>query len=233
MEIVVSHLTRLNPGHICAAGIEIAASRHIRPVLERPLLLPVRLCQGSSPKIRVRSVIDLHDSKPCGEKPEVEDHECFLAHLVEVRRMQHQEFWELLNRMIKPNLTAIFGSALQQVGKNFATNAHDGDASLGCIRPLYRFGLHLEIDRFENEERLKLLYSARGRVYRLPVTDLRFYTLPEFRIDRKAVNVVNGLFRGSEDVILSVGLTRPFMEKHWLQVNNIYFDKTDWPDLLK
>jgi hypothetical protein len=146
--------------------------------------------------------------------------------------MPHSEFWTLLTRMVKPGLQVIFGSALQPTGKNFATLAHEGDASLGCIRPLYRFGLHLEVEQFEMEERLKLLYSAKGKVFRLPVTDLRFYSLPDFRINRRAVDAVNDLFRGSEDVILSVGLTRPFMEKHWLQVNNIYFEKKDWLEVL-
>jgi hypothetical protein len=223
----------MSPGHVCAAGIDLATLRHVRPVLEGPNLLPVRLCQGRTPRLRVRSILDLQSPKPCGEKPEIEDHECHIDYLVEKRRMSHHEFWQLLTRMVKPGLQVIFGSALQPTGKNFATLAHEGDASLGCIQPLYRFSLYLEVEQFEQEERLKLLYSAKGKVFRLPVTDIRFYSLPDFRIDRRAVNAVNGLFRGSEDVILSVGLTRPFMEKHWLQVDNIYFEKTDWAKALK
>jgi hypothetical protein len=232
MEVVVSHLTRMNPGHVCAAGFDPATLRPIRPVLERPQLLPVRLCQGRPPRLRVRSVLDLHSARPCGEKPEVEDHECLLGHLVEKKQLLHSELWPMLTKMVKPGLQAIFGKELQPTGKTFSTPAHEGAGSLGYVHPVYRFRLHLEMDRFENEERLKLQYVVHDRTFHLPVTDLRFYTLPDFRIDQKAVNAVNGLFEGSEDVILAVGLTRPFMEKHWLQVNSIYFEKTDWEELL-
>ncbi len=231
MEFVVSHLTRMNPGHICVAGFDLNSLQSVRPVLDHQNF-PVRLCQGSTPRLRVRSLLDLPSPKPRGAKPEVEDHECLLGHCIEKRRLTHGDFWGLLCKQVKPGLQAIFGKELEPTGKTFATPEGQGQGSLGNIYPLYRFQLHLEIDHFENEERIRLRYKVHDRTYHLPVTDLRFFSLPEFRVDHKAVNTVNGLLEGVEDVILSVGLTRPFMGKHWLQVNGIYFEKTDWEELL-
>lgn len=32
MEIVINHLTRMGPGRICVAGIDIATKKHVRPI---------------------------------------------------------------------------------------------------------------------------------------------------------------------------------------------------------
>ena len=38
MRIVVNHLTRMQPGYICVAGIDVQDNEHIRPVLGRARL---------------------------------------------------------------------------------------------------------------------------------------------------------------------------------------------------
>ena len=38
MRIVVNHLTRMQPGYICVAGIDVQDNEHIRPVLGREQL---------------------------------------------------------------------------------------------------------------------------------------------------------------------------------------------------
>jgi hypothetical protein len=67
-----------------------------------------------------------------------------------------------------------------------------------------------------------------GSLY-LPVTDVRFYRPPAWEVIEDAVYEMQGMLQSiNDDIVLSVGLTRPFapegfeMLVHWLQVNNIH-----------
>lgn len=231
MDIVISHLTRMNPGHVCAAGINLASHEHVRPVLPAPQLLPIRLCCGSSPMLQLRSILTLKSPKPRGYLPEVEDYECNLWELRQTRQMTQPEFWQLLRDMAKPNLHAIFGPTLEKTGKNYTLPPHTGLASLGCIHPASHTNLRVEADSFEEREQVKLVCKVDGVTCRLPVADLRFYSPTDFKIDRKLVNAVNGLLRGPEDLIICVGLTREWQNRHWLQVNGLHFERMDFGGL--
>jgi hypothetical protein len=42
MQIVINHLTRMQRGFMCVAGVDLATGRHVRPVLASQLLHPTR-----------------------------------------------------------------------------------------------------------------------------------------------------------------------------------------------
>ena len=46
MQIIVNHLTRMRPGYMCVAGIDVASKRHIRPVLKRRLTTDLLTLNG-------------------------------------------------------------------------------------------------------------------------------------------------------------------------------------------
>lgn len=63
------------------------------------------------------------------------------------------------------------------------------------------------------------------------LTDLRFYSVPDFEIKKRTLANANRRFKSGERVILGLGLSRAFAPKgsnerfHWLQVNGIFFER--------
>src|SRR5215210_1099974 len=58
MRILVDHLTRMQPGYFCAAGIDLESGRHVRPVLRRGRLTTDLLGTNGGP-FDIGSVLDL------------------------------------------------------------------------------------------------------------------------------------------------------------------------------
>jgi len=60
------------------------------------------------------------------------------------------------------------------------------------------------------------------------VTDLRLFTADFSAPDSEAVQGLSEELKGAEEILLSVGLSRPFPRtgetesRHWLQVNTIF-----------
>lgn len=219
MEILVNHLTRMQPGFFCAAGIDTATGRHIRPVLRGRI--PVQFLATHGGPFAIGAVLDLGPVIPCGHAPETEDHR-FLA--VGTRRISiaaPEEFWNLLEQSVQPTLSTIFGSVLQPCGQTCAVDAGRGQASLGCLRSKRVSGPEI----FHGAPRLNV--DDGTFKCSLPITDIRlfegdFSTLNRVRFRQMQKAITRG------DVILAVGLTRPWRkpdddrERHWLQVNNIH-----------
>src|SRR5215207_4985184 len=49
LQILVNHLTRMQPGYFCVAGVDVNTPRHIRPVLRRGRLTLDLLSTGGGP----------------------------------------------------------------------------------------------------------------------------------------------------------------------------------------
>ena len=73
MRIVVSHLTRMDIGYICVAGIDVETGAHVRPILNgiRLATAMLRRCGGI---FDIGTVIDLGTTSYQGRRPEIEDH---------------------------------------------------------------------------------------------------------------------------------------------------------------
>ena len=95
MRIVVNHLTRMQPGYICVAGINVQKNEHIRPVLGRARLT-VDLLARNGGAFDVGRLVELGPAQASGTAPETEDHTFDPGRLVSVRELSPGSFWKLL-----------------------------------------------------------------------------------------------------------------------------------------
>ena len=82
MRIVISHLTRMTKGRICVAGIDLTSWEHIRPVLHNHLSIDLAATRGGP--FALGAVLDLQRVSNRARRPEMEDREFRLDHLVTV-----------------------------------------------------------------------------------------------------------------------------------------------------
>ena len=177
MRIIVNHLTRMEPGYICVAGIDIDTSLHVRPVIGGARL-SARLLRRHGGPFDLAAVADLSDVRPVGQPPEVEDRQFDPARARHSGELAPDEFWDILRRASHSSLPAIFGESLRPQGQTLAVDLHTGTNSLGCLAPtrasLYVDGLGVLRVALDDAEVQPVL----------PVTDLRFYE-PDSRTIRR------------------------------------------------
>ena len=236
MKLVLNHLTRMQSGYICVAGVDVQAKRHVRPIPARAHLRPELLaCHGGPFDLGV--ILDLGPTKYIGQPPQVEDHEFDLRQAKALGTLAAPRFWNMLTQMAQPSLRAIFGADLQKRGTNSCgVDVGKGSASLGCLIPQAAPDIYLR-SRPEKPDQIRMRVTDGDFVLDLGVTDIRLYAADHAAPERSAVQAVQERLRRKEEVILGVGLTRPFSPSpelvsplHWVQVNNLHF-KADplWP----
>lgn len=227
--IVGAHLTRMQPGYICVAGIDIDTGHQIRPVLSGMNHTRAALRQHGGP-YAIASVVDLGAIQDVGAPPEVEDRQYDASRARSLGIGGQSTFWQALQNVSHTNLTDIFGDVLEPRERGCAVEEGTGKASLGCLRPAVQPRLLVDTERH-----LRLLLHHAGSDLDLPITDLRFYGEDQRTVLGKAVDAVAERLRSGTPVILSMGLTRPWLKpgdsakRHWLQVNNIHLaDDPTW-----
>jgi hypothetical protein len=224
VRILVNHLTRMQPGYFCVAGVEVGTPGHIRPVLRRGRLTTDLLRPNGGP-FDVGSVVYLGATTTAGHPPELEDRHFDPARARWLFDDVPDHYWDVLDGVAQESLTEIFGSSLELWDESGTVDVGEGRASLGCLRP---------------EEQPWLYVDHRGTVrmvldYLIPsvdlsVNDLRLYEADGRTPRRDLVFSVQKRLKAGVEVILSVGLTRPWQkrgdtaERHWLQVNNIHLE---------
>ncbi|MBI3973721.1 MAG: hypothetical protein HY332_20795 [Chloroflexi bacterium] len=226
MRIVVNHLTRMQPGLICVAGVDLATRVHIRPVLPHGCILSTLLRRHGGP-FAIGAIVDLGDVLDVGQPPEIEDREFFEPNLAYAAQATAASFWRWLERAAQPSLTAIFGDVLQRHGQTLACQQGSGSASLGVLAPPAPPRLMIDA---RGRPRLSICHDtteAPAEVW-LPVTDVRLVE-DDFQTPRTvAINALARRIQHGEEALLSVGLTRPWRKdgdavaRHWVQVNNIH-----------
>jgi hypothetical protein len=224
VKIVINHLTRMQPGYICVAGIDTDTRQHVRPVLAgrrlgRNLLLP------SGGLFDIGSVVDLGAVRHIGAPPEVEDY-VFDPGTARYRRvMNRDEFWTILRRCAQKKLTDIFGDDLTPRGPGCTVDVGSGTASLGCLVPSAPPTIY--IDGFD---KVRASVADGACTVDLSVTDLRLFEGDQKTPRANAVDRTGRRIRAGVGVILSVGLARAWQKpgdaerRHWLQVNNIHLE---------
>ena len=230
MRIVVNHLTRMQPGYICVAGIDLDSHRHVRPVLESGRL-STRLLRRERGPFEMAAVVDLGTVQAAGHPPETEDHRFNQWKARPVEDLAGPRFWQWLEDVARPSLGDIFGDALQLHDRVCTMAVGQGRASLGC---LWVAGPRLSLD---DAGKLRAGWNDGKYVVSAPVTDLRLYEADGQTPRRALVADLSKRLDAGVAVILSVGLTRPFLkpgdaaERHWLQVNNFHLaDDPTWRD---
>ena len=98
MHILVNHLTRMQPGYICVAGVDVNTMSHVRPVLPRGRLTTALLRHNGGP-FAIGSVVDLGPTVYAGGAPEIEDYYFDPAKATWLFDDDPDDYWELLNQM--------------------------------------------------------------------------------------------------------------------------------------
>jgi hypothetical protein len=222
LRILINHLTRMQPGYFCVAGLDTL--RHIRPVLRRGRLTTDLLRPNGGP-FDVGSVVYLGSTISAGHPPELEDRRFDLARARWLFDEDPADFWDTLHRVARESLAEIFGPALELWDESGTVDVGEGSSSLGCLRPEKQPWLYID---HRGTVRLVLDYLIPS--VDLSVNDLRLYETDGRTPRRDLIAGVQKRLESGVGVILSVGLTRPFQkwgdteERHWLQVNNIHLE---------
>jgi hypothetical protein len=227
MRIIVNHLTRMQPGYICVAGIDPETGAHIRPTQRGRLTRTLLRSEGGP--FDIAGLVDLGEVIPEGVAPEVEDHlfRHWAARYLETTTPS--AFWALNKAAARTTLAAIFGPDLQATGRSCSLAPGAGLASLGCLIPASQ--PHLSVERGS----VRLLVSDGVHDLSLPVTDLRFYEADNQTVRTQVVADTNRRLLADVKALLCVGVGRPFQKdgdsepRHWLQVNNLHLeDRPIW-----
>lgn len=224
MRIVINHLTRMQPGYICVAGINVPSNAHVRPVLHRGRLT-VDLLARNGGTFDIGRAVELGPTESCRTAPENEDHRFDPARLVAVKEFSPHAFWRLLATISADTLTHIFGEDLEEHGSGCAVDEGKGHSSLGCLRTTVPPSV--EINRWG-----KVRARVNDGVFDvdLSVTDLRLYETDQKTPRSDVIADLQRRIRQGVAVLLSVGLARAFqasgdtMRPHWLQVNNLHLE---------
>ena len=229
MRIVVKHLTRMQPGYICVAGIDVQDNEHIRPVLGRARLTLDLLARNGG-AVDVGRLVELGPTQPSGTAPETEDHTFDPGRLVSVRELSPTSFWKLLAAVSCDRLADIFGNDLKAQRNGCAVDEGQGNASLGCLRTTTPPSI--TINRWG---KIRAQVADGTFIVDLSVTDLRLYRNDQTTPRAKVIANVQRRIQRGVGVILSVGLARAFQvsgdpaRRHWLQVNNLHLeDDPSW-----
>lgn len=221
MHIVISHLTRMQPGYICVAGIDLETTNHIRPIPNRGHLAR-HLLRKYGGIFEIGAIVDLGKTANIGRAPEWEDRKFAIQNLRYIRRCKPEEFWELLVNTSNDRFKSLFGNDLQQTHTGCTMALGCGAASLGHLKfgRIRHFGL--------NEwKKVRTQISDTELQPCLSVTDIRLYEPDQTTPRHQVLNLFSSRLENAS-VIVAVGLTRPWrkdsntVECHWLQVNNIH-----------
>jgi hypothetical protein len=209
VRIVVNHLTPMQQGYICVAGVDLETELHVRPVLRGTRLSTGLLTRNGGP-FDMAVVVDLGIPRPIPQKPEVEDHVFDPSETRTIRTLRGNQFWALLTRIAKPKLVDIFGPDLTKRGaRSCAVDVGRGIASLGCLVAHPHPKLFLR-PRLGKPDQIRIALTDGDLDLDCGVTDIRLYGDDHVTPNAKEVQRIAKRLNSSMGLILSVGLTRPY-----------------------
>jgi hypothetical protein len=170
-------------------------------------------------------MVDLGPTTHAPHAPELEDHRFDPSSTHRLSDDDPDAYWSTLDGVAQESLEEIFGSALELWDESGTVDVGEGHASLGCLRPEKQPWLYVD---HRGTVRMVLDYLIPS--VDLSVNDLRLYERDGRTPRRNLVDSVQRRLKAGVEIILSVGLTRPWQkwgdteERHWLQVNNIHLE---------
>ncbi len=230
MKIVVNHLTRMQEGYMCVAGIDLDTGLHVRPVLDRQMRIDMLSAHGGP--FDIARIVDLGETRFVGKIPEIEDRWFDASSARHVGNMPTEDFWALLEKSVQQKLGAIFGPDLERVGSTCAMAETRGLRSLGCY---WASAGRLLLDEKYGRKRIRFSWHVDAHVFNVPVTDIRLYDDDHITPNEAQVGWLNDHLRTHSRNLVSVGLSRPYRKRadepprHWLQINNFHLpDEPCW-----
>lgn len=219
---------------MCAVGIDMDTERHIRPVTAGGRLSTDLLSYHNGP-FKMAVALDLGAPRPLKRKPQIEDHIVDPSKIKKIGTLPPGKFWKLLNKIAETKLRDIFGQDLMAIGNSSCgVEVGKGSASLGCLTPNTSPSLYIR-KRTGGNDQVRMGFNDGDFYLNCSVTDIRLYGDDHVTPDDRVVNQIAEKLKGNVQVILSMGLTRPYASSsdfepvHWLQVNNIHLgDDPTW-----
>lgn len=218
MKIIINHLTRMGPPRICVAGVDASTFEHVRPTTPPSDLITRKLLRGNGGPFAVGALVDLGDTNPRPNAPEVEDHRFTTSEATFVDQLTDEEYIGVLQEVSSNTLEGAMGPDLISKGnRKWAVTTGTGERSLAVLTPRGRPALKIEF------EKLRLHLSYPDAAANLSVADLRFYDTDHKTIRTDVVQDVNARLARGVDSYIMLGLSRPFPgeDQHWLQVNGV------------
>ena len=172
-QVVINHLTRMERGYICVAGIDLTTSQHLRLVLRRERLKTRLLARYGGP-FDIGHIVAFRRCRHRPVPPHVEDYIIAVSRVTLKAVADPAQYWEVLKNISKTSLQDIFGSSLQQFSSSSCGTAQgQGEASLGCLRLKKRPEIYMGGKSGKPQIRMRL---TDGELHvDAPVTDLRLY----------------------------------------------------------
>ena len=227
MRITINHLTRMSQGYVCAAGVAIDSKgnySHIRPLREKKKPHNGRLerncLRSNGGAFSLGSIVDLGPINRRHVVPEIEDVKFLLWKVKHIQSLDVNPFIDdAIKPLAKSSLREIFGEDLyRQSSTAAAVPKGKGLASLGVIGPLSDVELEAREYYGQQEIRFSLSDPDLGNI-RLKVTDIRLWESDHITPSFKNIDAIQTRIDGC---YISVGLTREYKSRHWLQINNVF-----------
>ncbi len=143
----------------------------------------------------------------------------------QVLRAVDDATWRVVfDRLAQTMVTDVFRAPLGKRNANIAMGT--GERSLGTLKPVSVDGLRYKThEQRERQYRLEFT-DASGEKFDLPITDLTFNTYIErLKANGLTLNYIMDLLLDRlqrSETWLRLGLTRPWNDWHWIQVNGVY-----------
>jgi hypothetical protein len=226
MKVLITDLTRMYDGHICAAGIDVDTGRRVRPVGRQRLAASMLASRGGV--FDIGNVVELGRTRWQGSPPEVEDVLFDVRAPKVVKRLTRGEFFAALEKRLASGLDVI-GADLVRDGRSLVTKQGCGRCSLVAIPWNDAIDVTLRSTRNQRGEIEQRIRFVMPDGIDLSVTDVRLYEADLITPNAERVRWLQGKLAEKPRAILCFGLGRPFGGKHYLQLNNLHLENAlDW-----
>jgi hypothetical protein len=232
--LTITDLTRMSGNRVCIAGVT-KDGRTIRPEFARGFITEDWLFEDGQVIVRpfAQVKLDLIENQP--DPPHTEDWIVREDYKVQRRLLDQQEKLRLLNYVLDPDVSSIFGAEIHHGPGHFIYEG-EGNRSIGTIHVRRVHGVRHNWN-FERWNYRINFTDQSDTIYELSVTDLAFrYYLDHLRnhegMSCEEISEQLSYYFQQGETFLRVGLARPTWPPHphccFLQINGVY----TFPDYL-
>jgi putative nucleic acid modification protein with dual OB domain len=227
VKVLITDLTRMYDGHICAAGFDIDNGRRVRPVGRQRL--PASMLANRGGVFDLGNVVEIGRTRPERIRPEIEDMLFDVRAAKVVNRLAGAEFFAYMREHAVSGLDVI-GTDLSREGRSVCTPKGKGNCSLVITMATERTRI---IDRLRYSEPAggrREIRFIRSDGVDLSVTDVRLYVGDDLSTpDLEKLRWLKTRLLEPGEIVLCFGLGRAWPDKHYLQLNNLHLSNApDW-----
>lgn len=229
-EVVLTHLTRMSPGYLCAAGIATDTGEHIRLVGDSRNIPRHYLLGGSNP-VKPGDTVSFRGRPAESSGPHVEDFQIDLDSISKTGSKSTAELKELLTGVAVIDFESVFGPDFEKVTERTGgLPPTRGATSLGYVK--IEGDVEIRVWRDGSERwKIRLEFQLGGSVWSPPLNDYRVWLSDHQTPNERRINAARNALARANTVVASIGVTRAYAvpdlgKWHWLQINNLYTFKT-------